>query len=403
MVSTRREAAGARGEEERDGSEDESDEDDAVPWTDKELRMCAIELYAVAKGLGIEAVTCRTVLEHVGLPSHDNAQSAVRKAVRKICDESCPLDKLAETFWADWMNDFIHASLDEARAGGPAPGASESEENAREREQKAQSGARLYLDKLESGEPMTHADACEKCGLDRDSPADVSFLGKRARVLVKERAAQNVGAEDGPASPPLGANRIGRTGRRRKQLAPDAAPAEQRTLFGQKGVTKEEWDALVCGAAAEVAERMKGREDEYGARTELSRQMQTRLLDEHDCHVSSRTISDRSKQPEEARDRHGGRYFTPEFERQVTATIKFIRAHKGAVFKDDVIEWAFQENTRRGGKPIPRETLSSGWYYKFLVRNKLGTGDEKPVETDRAKWVTPPNTKQCSLLRTNWR
>ena len=28
MVSTRREAAGARGEEERDGSEDESDEDD---------------------------------------------------------------------------------------------------------------------------------------------------------------------------------------------------------------------------------------------------------------------------------------------------------------------------------------------------------------------------------------
>ena len=263
MVSTRREAAGARGEEERDGSEDESDEDDAVQWTDKELRLGAIELYAVAKGLGIEAVTCRTVLEHVGLPSHDNAQSAVRKAVRKICDDSCPLDKLAETFWADWMNDFIHASLDEASAGGPAPGASESEENAREREQKAQSGARLYLDKLESDEPMTHADACEKCGLDRDSPADVSFLGKRARALVKERAAQNVGAEDGPASPPLGANRIGRAGRKRKQPEADAAPVEQRTLFGQKGVPKDEWDALVCAAAVEVAERLKGREDEY--------------------------------------------------------------------------------------------------------------------------------------------
>ena len=55
MVSTRREAAGARGEEERDGSEDESDEDDAAPWTDKERRLCAIELYAVAIGHDVGA------------------------------------------------------------------------------------------------------------------------------------------------------------------------------------------------------------------------------------------------------------------------------------------------------------------------------------------------------------
>jgi hypothetical protein len=64
---------------------------------------------------------------------------------------------------------------------------------------------------------------------------------------------------------------------------------------------------------------------------------------------------------------------------RVTATIKFIRAHKGPVFKDDVIEWAFQENTRLGGKPIARETLSSGWYYKFLARNKLGTSGREAL------------------------
>jgi hypothetical protein len=108
------------------------------------------------------------------------------------------------------------------------------------------------------------------------------------RALEKQRAAQNDVAADDPASPPLGANRIGRAGRKRKQPEADAAPVEQRTLFGQKGVPKEDWDALVCAAAVEVAERLKGREDEYGARTELSREQSERLLDEHGCQVDAR-------------------------------------------------------------------------------------------------------------------
>jgi hypothetical protein len=188
MVSTRREAAGARGEEERGGSDDESDEDDAAHWTDKELRLRAIELYAVAKGLGIEAVTCRTVLEHVGLPSHDNAQSAVRKAVAKIC-ETYPVDELVETFWADWMHDFIQARFHEASADGPAPDAPKSADDARDR--KARTGAKLYLDSLESDDPMTQADACEACGLDRDSSADRHLpLQARARAGEAEGRAE---------------------------------------------------------------------------------------------------------------------------------------------------------------------------------------------------------------------
>ena len=168
---------------------------------------------------------------------------------------------------------------------------------------------------------------------------------------------------------------------------------EKKALFGQKGVSQDEWNALVCAAAEEVAERLKDREDEHGARTELSRELSERLRDKHGCRVHPRTIFDRSKRPEEARVLHGGRYFTPEFEGRIAGIVKFIRAHKAPVFKDDVIEWAFQENVKLGGKKIARETLSSGWYYKFLARNKLCNADEKPLEMDRAKWVTPENLK----------
>ncbi len=67
IVSTRREAARARvdlDEEETSSSSDASDEDDAAPLPDKQLRLRAVELLAVAKGPGIEAVTSGTVLEN---------------------------------------------------------------------------------------------------------------------------------------------------------------------------------------------------------------------------------------------------------------------------------------------------------------------------------------------------
>ncbi len=39
------------------------------------------------------------------------------------------------------------------------------------------------------------------------------------------------------------------------------------------------------------------------------------------------------------------------------------------------------------------DCTSSRWYYGFLFRNSLSTVDEKPLEMDRAKWVTPENRK----------
>ena len=80
MVSTRREAARARvdsDEEETSSSSDASDEDDAAPLPDKQLRLRAVELLAVAKGLGIEAMTSRTVLENTQAPC--TRQRAVRR------------------------------------------------------------------------------------------------------------------------------------------------------------------------------------------------------------------------------------------------------------------------------------------------------------------------------------
>ncbi len=87
------------------------------------------------------------------------------------------------------MNEFIHARIDEASAGGSAPGAPDYAEDARKR---------------------------------------------------KAMAAQSVDAADAPVSPPLGAKRVGRAGRKRKQPDADPAPAEKKTLFVQKGVSKEE-------------------------------------------------------------------------------------------------------------------------------------------------------------------
>lgn len=329
MMITRRAAARAGVDAEEAATGGSEDEGQTAPLTDKELRRRATELYAVAKEIGIDAVTCRSDLDHVGLPAHDNAQSAVRKAVdtsRKTYAE----DDIAGKLFAAWMNDFINVRLDEASANRSAPEAPEPEKDTRDA--KARRGASLYLDSLESGDPMTQADACEACGLDRHSKADCNFLGTRVRALEMERAAQNVDAAGGPASPALGANRVGRAGRKRKQPGADPAPAEKKILFGQKGVSKEEYDALMVAAATEVAERVK--DDADGTMHALSKEMEQRLLDDHGLNVCWRTIFNRSKQPENTRSRHGGRYFAPEFERRIADLVKFIRAHKAPVFKD---------------------------------------------------------------------
>ena len=68
-------------EAETGGSEDEGHD---APLTEKEIRRRAAELYVVGTELGIDGVTYRSVLEHVGLPSDKNAQSAVRKAADTI-------------------------------------------------------------------------------------------------------------------------------------------------------------------------------------------------------------------------------------------------------------------------------------------------------------------------------
>ena len=196
-------------------------------------RRRAAELYVVGTELGIDGVTYRSVLEHVGLPSDKNAQSAVRKAADTIRAFE-PEDEIARNLFADWMNDFINARLDEdAGADHLAPGAPESAEH--ERDVKAKIGASLVLESYQGGDPMTCAEGCEACGLDRYSAADVNFLGVRVRALQKERAAPNVDAADDPASPPLGANRVGRAGRKRKQPGDDPAPAENENSLRAEG------------------------------------------------------------------------------------------------------------------------------------------------------------------------
>ena len=166
-------------EAETGGSEDEGHD---APLTEKERRRRAAELYVVGTELGIDGVTYRSVLEHVGLPSDKNAQSAVRKAADTI-RSSEPEDEIATKFFADWMNDFFAARLDEdAGVDRSAPDAPESAEH--ERDVKAKIGASLVLESYQGDYRMTYAEACEACGLDRDSAADVNILG--VRVLAGE-------------------------------------------------------------------------------------------------------------------------------------------------------------------------------------------------------------------------
>ena len=169
------------------------------------------------------------------------------------------MDELAEKFWADGMNDFIHARIDEASAGGSAPGAPEYAEDARER--KAQSGARLYLDNLE-GAPMTYTYACKACGL--DPAADVRFLGKRVHALAKAMAAQNVDAADAPVSPPLGPTGSVARGGSASNPMPTRRRRRRKRCSGRRACRRKSVrraDGHGCGGSRGTSGRWRGRQD----------------------------------------------------------------------------------------------------------------------------------------------
>ena len=163
-------------EAETGGSEDEGND---APLTDKARRRRAAALYVVGKDLGVDGVKYRSVLEHVGLPSDKNAQSAVRKAVDAI-RRSERRDEIAQ---ADWMHDFA------ARLGGGCSTAHRTRPSPRttraiERRDRREAVSRKLR---EGGDPDDDARRRKAAGSIRRTPTS---FGVRCAPLEKERAAR---------------------------------------------------------------------------------------------------------------------------------------------------------------------------------------------------------------------
>ena len=378
MVSTRGvrgRAIGGGGEAEARGADGGAEDPSA-----RELRRRGGKLYVVAKSLG-KKVTHQSATEAVGLDA--NAKDSVGKCAIKLQGVDANA-LLADNF--EWMEPL----LEKMEGDGDA---AEAEADDAARAEKATKAAETYYQTMHNPhlEYITYAQAANMHGLDGSLPKDTQLIGRRVREMeMKAKAAARVD-DDGdenvvPDTQHLGAGRFGRCGRKRKVLGeqPSEPVAE---MYGSHGVSHDKYHLLVGAAAVELSEMpLEGR-------WPLATAAAKRLKDDHDCIVSTKTLFNRSKDPEDVKKFLGGRFFSVEFEEGLADLVRYYRSHFAPVFKSQVIEWAMAELGRNGLKDGVRKRMSTGWYYGWLKRVNMDTATEKPLEISRLEWATSDNLK----------
>ena len=85
-----------------------------------------------------------------------------------------------------------------------------------------------------------------------------------------------------------------------------------------------------------------------------------------------------------------GQYFSSAFESDLADGIRYIRERKLPVFKPDVMRTVRMALIENDAEELLSD-LTDGCYRGFLRRTGLGTGNQSPIETTRAAWLTPAN------------
>ena len=119
-------------------------------------------------------------------------------------------------------------------------------------------------------------------------------------------------------------------------------------------------------------------------------------LEGQGIYISAQTLYNQSeKAPGVAPNNVGGQFFNQQFEKDMAAGIRYFRELELPVFKDDVLETVRVAIIDCELDHLLEDgVVTDGWYYRFLARNKLNTGNFQPIETSRAEWCTPENMKK---------
>ena len=200
----------------------------------------------------------------------------------------------------------------------------------------------------------------------------------------EEDAHEEIEADaDADADVDAGANRRGCAGAKKGSRHKKPVPDEYRG----SGLSYKEYNDVMIKAGQEIRDAVQEGVAKYAA-ADIVRD----AFSEKNLEVSARTLVRFADDPSRYPQRHGGAYFSEDFEKDLADGVRYLRSMNLPVYAWQVKETVRQHLVANGCVSLLKDgEVTDGWFRGFLSRRGLDTGNMQPLETTRAEWMTSHN------------